>query len=349
MCRFCEQAAFGQDELYDPQLGRGGRLVPGPNLPPDVILCDGPVLTMDPALPEASAVALREGVILAVGQTADLLQRRSRMTRVIRLDGRAIVPGFIALGAHLPAARDPQTVDAWVGSMAQAGFTTVDAVGLGVGWAEYSRLARSINRRHRLRLRGAAAVTLRGDWQDGALLPGQGNDLIRIDAVTLDPGAEDPAPTLARAQALHAEGWGVVFDCRDGDALTAAVAMAAMAAGRKLAGMRLVTAVSPAIEALPVLTGAGLSVTIAAGATTGPIDSLTGTAAQIAARLADLTVTAARSCGMSGIAGQIRPGLYADFTILDRSPFSPGAAPLSVTGTWIEGIPVRTDGSHVTI
>ena len=153
MCRFCEQAAFGQEQPYDPQLGWGG-FVPGANMAPDLILHGGPILTMTDALPEAQALAIRQGVIQAVGRADEVLSRRGRATRVIALEGRAVVPGFIGTGLRLPARRDRASLDRWIEGRARAGFTTVDVLTLGQDWREFDGLMQVIDKRHRLRLRG---------------------------------------------------------------------------------------------------------------------------------------------------------------------------------------------------
>lgn len=342
MCRFCEQVALGHEEPYDPQLGRGG-FVPGANMPPDLILCDGPVITMDDAQPDATAVAIRQGVIQIVGRSDDVLARKGRGTRVVRLEGRAVLPGFIGTGQRLPEQRDAASLDRWIEGRARAGFTTVDVSSLGRDWNEYAGLSRQIDRRHRLRLRGAVEDGLSRDWRDGQLAPGHGNDLMRIDALRLEPAPTDG--TLARAMALHAEGWGVVFDCPSEGDLAAALQLAALAAGQRLSGMRVLAPRRPEGADAERLAAAGLSVLETADE--APVRTLSGPHDVVRARIGRLTRDAARQAGMSGIAGQIRAGYYADFTVLDRSPLLPGMGAPQVLATWIEGVPVRPEADHV--
>lgn len=71
--------------------------------PADVILRGGPILTMDPSRPEATALSLRQGLIQIVGSVDEAMSRKGRMTRVIDLDGRVVLPGFVL--ADLP--KDP--------------------------------------------------------------------------------------------------------------------------------------------------------------------------------------------------------------------------------------------------
>jgi len=67
---------------------------------PDLILHNGLITTLHGALPEASAVAIREGRILAVGDDADLLALATARTRRIDLGRKRVLPGFIDAHAH---------------------------------------------------------------------------------------------------------------------------------------------------------------------------------------------------------------------------------------------------------
>ncbi len=69
---------------------------------PDVIYV-GNVITMNPAQPRASAVAIHGETISAVGDAATLLAQRGSATRVVTLGGRALLPGFIDAHGHLAA------------------------------------------------------------------------------------------------------------------------------------------------------------------------------------------------------------------------------------------------------
>ena len=61
--------------------------------PSDVILRGGPILTMRGADDVAQAIAVRAGRIQSVGEEATVLALRGRLTRIIDLDGRALLPG----------------------------------------------------------------------------------------------------------------------------------------------------------------------------------------------------------------------------------------------------------------
>ncbi|MFK0206287.1 hypothetical protein [Agrobacterium sp. NPDC090283] len=311
---------------------------------PDLILCDGPILTMDPSRPEATAVAIRQGIIQTVGDTDEVLACRGRATRVVRLDGKALVPGFVASGIRLPDASDVDKLQRWATAYARAGFTTVDIADLGTRWEIYDALLLVIGRRHRLRLRGAVRDGLMPDWPDGVLSPGKGNDLICIEAVRLRPSEEAAHLVLARALKRRSEGWNVVLDCVCPDDLECALQVASLTPNGELAGMRLLMPWSIDEEREHRLTVAGLHLVPTWGP--DPAERLSGSADQSLAAMHSLTVEMAHLAGVEGIAGQIRCGLYADFTVLNRSPYSVGEGPIEVLATWVEGVPVRLDDNR---
>src|SRR5262245_19067755 len=60
----------------------------------DLILHHGRVATMDAALPRASAVAIRGGRFVAVGDERDVMRHRGAATRVVDAGGRTVIPGL---------------------------------------------------------------------------------------------------------------------------------------------------------------------------------------------------------------------------------------------------------------
>lgn len=68
---------------------------------PDLIICNGAILTMDAAKPRAEAVAISGKRIMAVGRSKDVLARKSRKTRVIDAQGGTVMPGFIEAHMHM--------------------------------------------------------------------------------------------------------------------------------------------------------------------------------------------------------------------------------------------------------
>jgi predicted amidohydrolase YtcJ len=63
-------------------------------MPADLLFTNGPVLTMDDAMPEAEAVAVVGNRIARVGRHDDLKAEIGPGTRVIDLQGGALIPGF---------------------------------------------------------------------------------------------------------------------------------------------------------------------------------------------------------------------------------------------------------------
>ena len=67
----------------------------------DWVFLDGRFLTLDPRRPRATALAVRDGRITAVGSRADMRRWRDRTTRVVDLRGAIVVPGLIDAHAHM--------------------------------------------------------------------------------------------------------------------------------------------------------------------------------------------------------------------------------------------------------
>lgn len=68
--------------------------------PADLVFVNGSFYTVDPSLPRASAVAIRAGRIVAVGDDATVQDLRGRRTETIDLRGRTLLPGFQDAHAH---------------------------------------------------------------------------------------------------------------------------------------------------------------------------------------------------------------------------------------------------------
>jgi predicted amidohydrolase YtcJ len=67
----------------------------------DAIYIGGTVITVDDAMPSAEALAIKDGLIVAVGTAAEVMAMRADHTRVVDIGGLTIVPGFIDGHAHL--------------------------------------------------------------------------------------------------------------------------------------------------------------------------------------------------------------------------------------------------------
>lgn len=94
-----------------PALARAARCLTGSALlagssvlaadPAELVIHGGTIYTADSDRPQVEVVAVNDGGIVAVGGKGVLEQRRGPSTRVIDLDGRTMVPGFVDAHVHL--------------------------------------------------------------------------------------------------------------------------------------------------------------------------------------------------------------------------------------------------------
>jgi predicted amidohydrolase YtcJ len=66
----------------------------------DLVLTNGKVVTMDPDVPEAEAIAVRGYAVMAVGSSQEMNRLAGPGTRVIDLEGQLAIPGFIDSHGH---------------------------------------------------------------------------------------------------------------------------------------------------------------------------------------------------------------------------------------------------------
>ena len=71
-----------------------------PENPADLVLTNGKVITVDDAVPEAQALAVKDGRILAVGSSQEMEAYVGSSTQVVDLAGRTAIPGFIEGHGH---------------------------------------------------------------------------------------------------------------------------------------------------------------------------------------------------------------------------------------------------------
>jgi len=67
----------------------------------DLALTNGKVLTMNPAQPVAEAVAIRGARIIKVGTNQEIRQLIGKETKILRLKGKTVLPGFIDTHIHV--------------------------------------------------------------------------------------------------------------------------------------------------------------------------------------------------------------------------------------------------------
>jgi predicted amidohydrolase YtcJ len=73
---------------------------PESEIPADLVLLDGKVVTVDDDVPDGEAIALKGDTILAVGSNREIRAFVGAETEVIDLDGQLAIPGFIDSHVH---------------------------------------------------------------------------------------------------------------------------------------------------------------------------------------------------------------------------------------------------------
>jgi len=66
----------------------------------DLVLRNGKIVTLDPAMPVAQAIAITAGKVAALGSNAQIAREIQPSTKVIDLGGRLAIPGFIEGHGH---------------------------------------------------------------------------------------------------------------------------------------------------------------------------------------------------------------------------------------------------------
>lgn len=79
----------------------GGRSAMAQSRASSMIFTGGPILTINDAMPTAEAVAVRNGVIVAVGSLDAARAAVGRNAQVVNLDGRTLLPGFFDPHGHV--------------------------------------------------------------------------------------------------------------------------------------------------------------------------------------------------------------------------------------------------------
>lgn len=88
-----------------PSAGPGGE-------PAEFIVYNARIYTVDRKNPRAQAMAIRQGRIVAVGNERAVMAYRGSKTRLIDLEGRTVVPGFVDAHGHVASfARSMERVD----------------------------------------------------------------------------------------------------------------------------------------------------------------------------------------------------------------------------------------------
>lgn len=69
--------------------------------PPDLIVVNGNIVTMDPLTPKVEALAVRDGRVVALGSSDEIKALATPSTKVVDAGGRLVLPGFQDTHIHL--------------------------------------------------------------------------------------------------------------------------------------------------------------------------------------------------------------------------------------------------------
>src|SRR6266540_6531999 len=87
----------------------------------DTILVNGKVITVDAQSSTREALAVRDGIIVAVGRSADIRKLAGARTKTIDLQGRTVIPGLIDSHRHATRAAGSFTTEVnWIGAASLA-------------------------------------------------------------------------------------------------------------------------------------------------------------------------------------------------------------------------------------
>ncbi len=94
----------------------------------DIIFRNGNLITMAQEQPTATAIALRDDIILAVGSDQDVLAHASEETIIVDLEGKTMFPGFIESHSHRITQRSKwnYSIEEATLNAARQGWTTLD-------------------------------------------------------------------------------------------------------------------------------------------------------------------------------------------------------------------------------
>ncbi len=67
----------------------------------DAVFIGGRITTLDPSQPEVEALAVKDGILVAVGSTAEVMRHAGPKTMSVDLRGRRVVPGLNDSHTHL--------------------------------------------------------------------------------------------------------------------------------------------------------------------------------------------------------------------------------------------------------
>jgi predicted amidohydrolase YtcJ len=97
---------------------------------PQTILHNGKLLTVDDGFRTAEAVAIRDGIFLAVGTNQEVMRLRGPSTRVVDLQGRTVIPGMVMTDADNDLIAGNLYKDTLIGRKLGDGIRSMDRAGI---------------------------------------------------------------------------------------------------------------------------------------------------------------------------------------------------------------------------
>jgi predicted amidohydrolase YtcJ len=189
----------------------------------DLVLLHGRIVTLDPNLPEATALAVRADRIAAVGSDAEIQRLAGARTRRIHLRGKLVLPGFIDSHAHFLGVgdqllqldlREARTWDEIVALVARAASSAPPGQWIrGRGWHQEKWDAPPVPALDGVPLHGSLSavtphhpVVLVHASGHAAFVNAKALELAGIDATTPDP----PGGTIVRGS--HGKATGMLLE-----------------------------------------------------------------------------------------------------------------------------------------
>lgn len=159
--------------------------------PADLIFYNGVVLTMVSATPRAQALAVKGGKILAIGEQGQVLGHQGSETKMVDLDGRALMPGFVDPHSHILSSAGVYETDVeGVQSLIlRNGITTMAEM---TGSPDLIQQLQTLHQSGGLRVRVSVYMpyvdncgVVQGDWYTGFTPTNTPGEMLRIGGVKI--------------------------------------------------------------------------------------------------------------------------------------------------------------------
>ncbi|MFW9850902.1 MAG: amidohydrolase [Candidatus Thorarchaeota archaeon] len=141
----------------------GGILNADVDLSPEIIFHNGDIITMEQSPSQVDAIAINGETIIAIGDESQILEMAGSNTRIIDLDGRVLLPGFIDSHAHWILQWEylnKSTPDEMIESVLSYGWTSISEL-----FVNQDHLGELITLDQENRLRVRVNAYLRLNWQ----------------------------------------------------------------------------------------------------------------------------------------------------------------------------------------